>query len=169
MPFLTAPGAASTHMISWISVSLRRLGRCLSTSNLLALCALPCLMLCLGTVSQTSTDSPQQDYLVYVVCESVDKIVLLRFGQGGLRVESQTRTGLMPTDINGPHGIAVSQGAVIAQFSIASGFVLTGNSSVENCDNQTKTQLQNCRNPSIVPLRYYRCMNMGLCAGRYFS
>jgi DNA-binding beta-propeller fold protein YncE len=52
--------------------------------------------------------SPTQDYLVYVVCESADKIVLIRFGPGGARIESQTRTGLMPTDINGPHGIAVS-------------------------------------------------------------
>jgi len=52
--------------------------------------------------------SPTQDYLVYVVCESADKIVLLRFGPKGLNIENQTRTGLMPTDINGPHGIAVS-------------------------------------------------------------
>jgi DNA-binding beta-propeller fold protein YncE len=51
---------------------------------------------------------PTQDYLVYVVCESADQIVLLRFGPAGLRIENQTRTGLMPTDINGPHGIAVS-------------------------------------------------------------
>jgi DNA-binding beta-propeller fold protein YncE len=59
--------------------------------------------------SATSTvNPPTQDYLVYVVCESADKIVLIRFGPGGARIESQTRTGLMPTDINGPHGIAVS-------------------------------------------------------------
>ncbi|HXJ88107.1 MAG TPA: YncE family protein [Candidatus Binatia bacterium] len=51
---------------------------------------------------------PTQDYLVYVVCESADKIVLLRFGPKGLTIENQTRTGLMPMDINGPHGIAVS-------------------------------------------------------------
>ena len=53
-------------------------------------------------------DRPTQDYLVYVVCESADKIVLIRFGPGGARIESQMRTGLMPMDINGPHGIAVS-------------------------------------------------------------
>ncbi len=55
-----------------------------------------------------SNEASKQDYLVYVVCESADKIVLLRFGPGGLRIENQTRTGLMPTDINGPHGISVS-------------------------------------------------------------
>src|SRR5580698_1120301 len=60
------------------------------------------------TISAPSPSNPTQDYLVYVVCESADKIVLLRFGPGGLRIENETRTGLMPTDINGPHGIAVS-------------------------------------------------------------
>jgi DNA-binding beta-propeller fold protein YncE len=51
---------------------------------------------------------PTQDYLVYVVCESADKIVLVRFGPGGAHIESQFHIGLMPTDINGPHGVTVS-------------------------------------------------------------
>jgi hypothetical protein len=65
----------------------------------------------LSAPAQTATsapETPKQDYLVYVVCESADKIVLLRFGPKGLQIESETRTGLMPMDINGPHGIAVS-------------------------------------------------------------
>ena len=68
-------------------------------------------MLPLSGVAQNPapvSEPPKQDYLVYVVCESADKIVLLRFGPKGLRIENQTRTGLMPMDINGPHGIAVS-------------------------------------------------------------
>jgi DNA-binding beta-propeller fold protein YncE len=52
--------------------------------------------------------APTQDYLVYVVCESADKVVLLRFGPKGLQKELETHIGLMPMDINGPHGIAVS-------------------------------------------------------------
>jgi DNA-binding beta-propeller fold protein YncE len=70
--------------------------------------------LALGSIggAQTSPapapEHPAQDYLVYVVCESADKIVLIRFGPSGARVESQMRTGLMPMDVNGPHGIAVS-------------------------------------------------------------
>jgi DNA-binding beta-propeller fold protein YncE len=56
----------------------------------------------------TASAGPTQDYFVYVVCESVDKIVLIRFGPGGAKIESQMRTGLMPMDVNGPHGIAVS-------------------------------------------------------------
>lgn len=69
------------------------------------------LVLTLSCIAQSTgpiSDAPKQDYLVYVVCESADKIVLLRFGPNGLTIDNQTRTGLMPTDINGPHGIAVS-------------------------------------------------------------
>ena len=51
---------------------------------------------------------PDQDYLIYVVSESSDKVSLVRFGPAGARVERSFETGLMPTDIDGPHGIAVS-------------------------------------------------------------
>ncbi|HLZ39850.1 MAG TPA: YncE family protein [Candidatus Sulfotelmatobacter sp.] len=60
------------------------------------------------TASVPNQAAPAQDYLVYVVCESADKVVLVRFGAGGARIESETRVGVMPIDINGPHGIAVS-------------------------------------------------------------
>ena len=60
------------------------------------------------TIAAPSASPPTQDYLVYVVCESADKIVLIRFGPGGAHIESQMRIGLMPMDVNGPHGIAVS-------------------------------------------------------------
>lgn len=81
-----------------------RLDRCVRFALTLVLLAVA------GTAQNSSPapDSPKQDYLVYVVCESADKIVLLRFGPNGLKIENETRTGLMPTDINGPHGIAVS-------------------------------------------------------------
>lgn len=51
---------------------------------------------------------PTQDYLVFVVSESADKVTLIRFGPKGARIERETHIGLMPMDINGPHGIAVS-------------------------------------------------------------
>ncbi len=77
-----------------------------------AACLLFFLALCITGRAQTppapAPDGPKQDYLVYVVCESADKIVLIRFGPGGARIETQMRTGLMPMDVNGPHGIAVS-------------------------------------------------------------
>ena len=58
--------------------------------------------------SSSAAQGPTQDYLVYVVCESADRIVLIRFGSGGAKIESQMRIGLLPMDVNGPHGIAVS-------------------------------------------------------------
>jgi len=51
---------------------------------------------------------PDRDYLVYVVCESADKIALVRFGPKGARVEREIETGAMPSDIDGPHGVVVS-------------------------------------------------------------
>ncbi|MGH9937162.1 MAG: YncE family protein, partial [Blastocatellia bacterium] len=52
--------------------------------------------------------APEQDYLVYVLSESADKITLIRFGPQGARIEREGATGLMEPDIDGPHGIAVS-------------------------------------------------------------
>jgi DNA-binding beta-propeller fold protein YncE len=64
---------------------------------------------------------PAQDYLVYVVCESADKVVLLRFGPKGLTIERQTHIGLMPADINGPHGIAVTPDKQFVYVSVGHG------------------------------------------------
>jgi hypothetical protein len=49
---------------------------------------------------------PEQDYLVSVVCESADKVAVVRFGPKGARLDHALTTGLMPSDIDGPHGIA---------------------------------------------------------------
>src|ERR1700683_2266810 len=62
-----------------------------------------------GTAARILTSGePAMDYLVYVVCEAADKVIQLRFGRKGLQKEHETHIGLMPMDINGPHGIAVS-------------------------------------------------------------
>jgi DNA-binding beta-propeller fold protein YncE len=42
------------------------------------------------------------------VCESADKIALVRFGPRGASVEREIATGSHPTDIDGPHGIVFS-------------------------------------------------------------
>src|SRR3984885_15489764 len=60
------------------------------------------------TPPQPSSSGPAMDYLVYVVCEAADKVVLLRFGPHGFQQEHETHIGLLPVDINGPPGIAVS-------------------------------------------------------------
>jgi DNA-binding beta-propeller fold protein YncE len=69
-----------------------------------------------------ATGGPAQDYLVYVVCESGDRVVLLRFGSKGLTIERETHIGLLPMgDINGPHGIAVSPDKQFVYVSVGHG------------------------------------------------
>ena len=72
--------------------------------------------------SSGSSSGPSQDYLVYVVCESADRLVLVRFGPKGIKMERQTRVGLLPMgDINGPHGIAVSPDKEYVYVSLGHG------------------------------------------------
>jgi DNA-binding beta-propeller fold protein YncE len=92
------------------AVANQRQGVFVRRARAVAICVLALLSLAPSSGSQSTptADAPKQDYLVYVVCESADKLVLVRFGPGGARIESQARVGLMPMDINGPHGVAVS-------------------------------------------------------------
>ena len=46
------------------------------------------------------------DYVVYLVCESADRIVRVRFGPGGIHIEKEVSTSITAYDISGPHGIA---------------------------------------------------------------
>src|SRR5215475_1936014 len=69
------------------------------------------ILLSLSTIFITAANAqkpPSQDYLVYVVSESADKISLIRFGPKGARIEREFTTGVMEPDIDGPHGIAIS-------------------------------------------------------------
>ncbi len=64
---------------------------------------------------------PNRDYLVYVVSESADEIALLRFGPNGGSVDHRLTTGIMPADVDGPHGIAISPDGHYYYVSIAHG------------------------------------------------
>src|SRR4051794_25364071 len=64
---------------------------------------------------------PPQDYLALVASESVDQIALVRFGPSGIRVEHTTTTGIMPADVDGPHGVAVSPDGKFFYVSTAHG------------------------------------------------
>ena len=51
---------------------------------------------------------PDRDYYLFAASEGNDQISLIRFGPGGIHVERTSNTGIMPSDIDGPHGVAVS-------------------------------------------------------------
>ena len=51
---------------------------------------------------------PARDYLVLVASESVDRVALIRFGPNGAKVEKERYVGWAPTEVAGPHGLAVS-------------------------------------------------------------
>jgi DNA-binding beta-propeller fold protein YncE len=51
---------------------------------------------------------PDKDYYVFAASEGNDQIALIRFGPSGIRVERTSTTGIMPSDIDGPHGVALS-------------------------------------------------------------
>src|SRR6476646_7139527 len=51
---------------------------------------------------------PTRDYLVLVASGSVDRVALIRFGPNGAKVEKERYVGWAPTEVAGPHGLAVS-------------------------------------------------------------
>ena len=63
----------------------------------------------------------QRTYFVYVASEAADKITVVRFGPDGTVVDREIPTGMMPTDIDGPHGLAVSPDKAYYYVSIAHG------------------------------------------------
>jgi DNA-binding beta-propeller fold protein YncE len=70
---------------------------------------------------ERAADPPTQDYLALVASESVDQIALIRFGPSGIRVERINTTGVMPADVDGPHGVAVSPDGKFYYVSTAHG------------------------------------------------
>ncbi len=51
---------------------------------------------------------PTREYFAYVGSESVDKVSLIRFGPKGAVLDHAVDVGIMPTDPDGPHGVAVA-------------------------------------------------------------
>ena len=68
-----------------------------------------------------SHNPPAKDYLVYVVCESADTVVRVRFGPDGASVDREIETGMMPVDIDGPHGVDVSPDGEFYYVSLGHG------------------------------------------------
>ena len=53
-------------------------------------------------------EPPAHDYYAWVASEAVDKLQLIRFGPSGLAIERTHTVGILPTDPDGPHGVAVA-------------------------------------------------------------
>jgi len=52
--------------------------------------------------------APGPEYVVYVVSEGADKITRVRFGPSGATIEREITTGIMPAELDGPHGLAIA-------------------------------------------------------------
>ena len=55
-----------------------------------------------------SGQSDKHSYILYIVCESADRLVKVRVSPEGARVVEQASTNLIASDISGPHGIVAS-------------------------------------------------------------
>lgn len=78
-----------------------------------------CGYILLAALSLTSQSA--SSYVVVVASEAADKIAFVRFGADSGRVEGEIDTGVMPTDIDGPHGLAVSPDGRFFYASLAHG------------------------------------------------
>ena len=61
-----------------------------------------------SAMSTATPAAPDKDYYLFAASEGNDQIALIRFGPSGIHVERTSVTGIMPSDIDGPHGVAVS-------------------------------------------------------------
>jgi DNA-binding beta-propeller fold protein YncE len=61
------------------------------------------------------------DYVVYVVSEAADKITRLQFRPSGGRVDREIPTGIMPTEVDGPHGLAIARDGQVYYVTLGHG------------------------------------------------
>lgn len=61
------------------------------------------------------------EYVVYVASEAVDQVSRVRFADGVITVDRKQTVGIAPTEIDGPHGIAVTPDGKWVLVTIAHG------------------------------------------------
>ncbi len=67
------------------------------------------------------SSAPEQDYYVYVAAESQDRVDLVRFGPDGGVLLDSIPVGRFPTEIDGPHGLAMGPNGDRWYVSLAHG------------------------------------------------
>lgn len=82
-----------------------------------ALCAAFCVVAAMAS-AQTSAD---RNYFAYVAAESDDTVDLVRFGPDGGELLRRIPVGILPNEIEGPHGVRVSPDGRHWYVSIAHG------------------------------------------------
>src|SRR5215813_9113358 len=79
------------------------------------------LLFSLLFLSGTSICAQEASYYVIVASEAADTISTIRFNTSGALVDHEIATGIMPTDIDGPHGLAISPDKKAYYVSLAHG------------------------------------------------
>ena len=75
-----------------------------------------------GPPAAAAVDPPKNNYWVYVGAESADLIQRLRFGPKGFVVEKTIPIGELPTEMEGPHGLAISRDGKFLFMTTGHGF-----------------------------------------------
>lgn len=64
---------------------------------------------------------PDREYRVFVASEATDRVSLVVFGPEGGRVEREFEVGMIPTEPDGPHGLAVSPDGTVLYVTTGHG------------------------------------------------
>ena len=86
--------------------------------SLLLPSAVAALLLAGAAAAQTSADA---NYFAYIAAESDDTVDLVRFGPDGGELVRRIPVGILPNEIEGPHGVRVSPDGRHWYVSIAHG------------------------------------------------
>ena len=107
--------------------SPRKTRRVTYAARVLAMTALPLLPASLAgqakpVLSPAAFTAPVANYWVYVGAESADKIYRVRFGPMGTVVEKTIGVGELAAEMEGPHGLAISQDGKYLHMTTGHGY-----------------------------------------------